>query len=318
MSQRFPIAARALLCCAAVAGCVSAGSVAARSIRVDPGEFDSNGNAMWEQNFGNVLDTAGETGEVTLPFTFFGASTLFVSERGVASFGAPVNSLADLATATTPYFTPLFLTDNTGNLSISFDWGGQTRNCTPPPGQCGPDGQSSGPTLQDLVQVDTDQTAFANAAFRIKWVVSDDQFFPITATQMVVWLLQDGNYVVEFNYDRVGFDPSTSFAGFNLGSGIEFDASTVNDYIDLAGCTDPTDGCASGDNYFSSNFPPGTLRDAFLGPTFGTPVTGRAIFFIPGDGSVVPTPEPGTLALMLGGLGALAWAGRRRLRPARA
>ena len=166
----------------AIAG-IAAGSADARSIRVDPGKFDPvTGHAMWEQNFGNVLNVAGDTGEVTLPFQFFGASSLFVSDRGVVSFGAPVNNLGDLATAATPYLTPLFLSDITGDLAVTFDWGGQTRNCTPAPGQCGPDGESSAPELQDLVEIDTGGTVFANSAFRVKWVITNDEFDTVTAT----------------------------------------------------------------------------------------------------------------------------------------
>ena len=234
----------------AVTAMLAAGAAQARSISVDPG-FDTGGNASWEQNFGNVLDDAGDTGEVTLPFTFFGASTLFVSNRGVASFGAPIENLADLATAATPFLTPLFLTDNSGHLNITFDWGGQTRDCDPAPGDCGPDGESDAPTLPDLVPVDTDNTEFAEAAFRVTWSITDEAFNPTTATQMVVWLLQDGNYVVEFNYDFVGIDPAASFAGFNLGSGNDFDASTVSDYVDLTACPGGPvgEGCAEGNNY---------------------------------------------------------------------
>jgi len=299
---------------------LSGGVAQARSIRVDSGGFDSNGNAMWEQNFRNVLDDAGDTGEVTLPFTFFGASTLFVSSQGVASFGAPIGSLADLSTASTPYLAPLFLTDNVGQLTTTFDWGGQTRNCVPAPGDCGPDGESLAPTLQDLVEIDTAGTQFAEAAFRVTWSITDTNFNPVTATQLVVWLLQDGNYVVEFNYDFVGLDPSKSFAGFNLGSGLAFDASTVGNYVNLAACPGGADGagCQAGNNYVDSGFPPGALRDAFLSPIFDVPVGGRALFYIAGTGGGgggTTVPEPGTLALLSAGLlGMLIVTRRNRLR----
>jgi hypothetical protein len=297
-----------------VASCIAAGAAEARSIRVDPG-FDTTGDASWEQNFGNVLDDSGDTGQVTLPFNFFGASTLFVSNRGVASFGAPITVQADLVTASTPYLAPLFLTNNDGNLAMTFDWGGQTRDCSSPPGDCGPDGEVGipPPPLLDLVPIDTGRTAFADAAFRITWKITDE-FDTITATQMAVWLLRDGNYVVEFNYDLIGFDPATSFAGFDLGGGNSFDASSVSDYINLSACNDPADGCTAGDNYVAPGFPAGALRDAFLAPIFGTPVSGRAIFFIPGTGGGgggVPVPEPGSFALLLGGLAVLTALRRR-------
>jgi len=293
--------------------CLPGGVAQARSIRVDNGGFDSNGNAMWEQNGGNVLDDFGDTGEVTLPFTFFGASTLFISNRGVVSFGAPVNDTTDLANAATPFLTPLFLTDNGAHRNMSFDWGGQTRDCNPG-NDCAPDGESDALTLQDLVQIDKGGTQLADAAFRVTWITTDEARQPFTSTQLVVWLLQDGNYVVEFNYDFVGFDPTKSFVGFDLGSGLAFDASTVSGYVDLTKChpgVSDTDGCQPGNNYVGAGFPSGALQDAFFAPDNLGDIGGRAIFFIPGTGGGTTVPEPGTLALLSAGLLGMLFVTRR-------
>jgi hypothetical protein len=60
----------------AAAALASASSAEARAIRVDPG------GGSWEQNFDNVFDDPGDTGQVRLPFSFLGSDTLFIGPNG--------------------------------------------------------------------------------------------------------------------------------------------------------------------------------------------------------------------------------------------
>ncbi len=277
----------------------------ARSIRVD------GGDGSWEQNFANVLDDDGDTGVVTLPFEFFGTTTLSIDPRGFARSNA-----ADPDSA--PNLFPLIFSSDApvpSPFRITFDWGGRDRDCDTQPELCGPDGERAfrDQATGDSVPIDTDQTAYADDAFRITWGVNAGDEF--SEYQLVVWKLFNQDYVVEFNYDQIQGDLDESYLGFFLDPAFEFsffaDASSYgNGYIDLTNCL-TFEGCAPGDNYVSPGFPP-ALSNLFLADIFGEPVTGRAIFYIdavPGGNEV---PEPGALALMLLGLAGVAGAARRR------
>ena len=139
------------------AALAAAGVAEARSIRVDPGD------GSWEQNFGNVLDDNGDNGIVTLPFEFFGTTTLYVDPRGfVRPDPADPNSA--------PALFPLIFSvsaPNPDRYFINFDWGGRDRDCSVDPGLC-TDGerQFRDQATNDTVPIDTDSTTFADDAFQ--------------------------------------------------------------------------------------------------------------------------------------------------------
>jgi len=304
--RSLPSVSRGALLCASAAVALAAGSAEARSIRVD------NGGGGWEQNFGNVLDDAGDTGIVTLPFEFFGTTTLAVDPRGFAR-----SEIVDPDSS--PNLYPLIFSSEAPNperFFITFDWGGRDRDCAAAPALCGPDGERrpGDPPLDESVAVDRAATVIADDAFRITWLVNRDS--ALSGFQLVVWKLFNEDYVVEFNYDQIQGDLSQSYLGFFLDPALPFgffaDASAYGDgFIDLNNC-ETFEGCQPGDNFIAAGFPPG-LRNAFLAPFVEEePTTGRALFYIdaaPGDSDV---PEPGSLALLLLGLTGIAGSALRR------
>lgn len=286
-----PMSTKVTLAASIVAYCVLATPAWARSIQVD------DGGGAWEQNFNNVLDDVGDTGEVALPLPFFGAASLFVSARGAVSFGAPISAVGDFSSAAVPWIAPLFLGADPGSYTIAFDWGGASagRNAAL-------DGEpGSSDPLNELVPVDSGGTLFADAAFRVTWFAQDANEELVDTLQLVVWYLQNGDYVLMFNVEETQWGLPGSFVGFNLGPGLTFDASTVG-YIDLATCP------ASCGNYVAPGFPADLLAAFAPDEVNGDPLSGRALFYIPGSVSV---PEPSSAGLLLVGL-VLLFAGRRR------
>ena len=283
---------------------LAAGVAEARGVRVDPG------GGSWEQNFGNVLDDPGDTGEVRLPFSFLGADSLFISASGELRNGSDDSFLRPLSLGSAP-----------ATQFITFDWGGKDRDCATAPDLCAPDGerQSYDAPLLDTVPIDTDETVFAGDAFRVTWFsrnASDEE----ALFQVVVWRLLNDDFVIEFNYDELAWGLDGSSLGFLVrdpadvgGSPFEFEATEADygvTFIDLSNCLG-FEGCAEGDNFIWEGFPVGELLDAFLAPAFGEPITGRALFYIDG-GAGGDVAEPGTLALvLLGGLGLIGFARRR-------
>jgi hypothetical protein len=297
-----------LLVLAALALLAHTGDLEARGIRVD------SGGGGWEQNFGNVLDAAGDTGEVHLPFSFLGSNTLFIGANGELSNGSDDSFLRPLRLGSAP-----------DEFFISFDWGGSNRDCSadPLPAACGPDGarQNSDFPLTDQVAIDFNpSTVFAEDAFRVRWF-SRDAEDAVSDFQVVVWRLANGDYVIELNYDELSWGLDGSSLGFLIrdpadagGNPFEFarsDADYGVTFINLFNCID-FEGCAAGDNFVGEGFPPGALLDAFFDEMGdGTEISGRALFYLDAEAEVVP--EPDTLALLLSG--ALAWlavAGRGR------
>lgn len=293
----------AVMLAIAAAGLAAGSAAEARSIRVD------NGGGAWEQNFGNVLDQAGDSGIVTLPFEFFGTSTLYADPRGfVRPDAANSSSVPSL-------FPLIFAVDapNPASFFLTFDWGGRDRDCSTDPGLC-TDGerQFRDQPTSDSVPIDTDETTFADDAFRVTWQVTDAQDNS-SAYQLVVWKLFSEDYVVEFNYDQITGDLDESYLGYVLDSLNSFGVLASGygtEYIDLFNCN-TSDGCAAGDNFVLPGFP-SALRDVFLADTFGEPVTGRALFYIDASDTGTPVPEPGSVGLMLLGVAGLAGAARRR------
>lgn len=289
---------------------LTAGVADARGIRVDPG------GGSWEQNFANVLDDPGDTGEVRLPFSFLGADSLFISASGELRNGSDDS-----------FLRPLSLGSDPASLFVTFDWGGKDRDCAVTPALCAPDGerQSYDAPLNDTVPIDTDATVFAGDAFRVTWfsrnASDEDSLF-----QVVVWRLINDDFVIEFNYDELAWGLDGSSLGFLVrdpadtgGVPFEFEATDADygvTFIDLFNCLG-FEGCAEGDNFIWQGFPVGELLDAFLAPAFGEPITGRALFYIEG-GAAGGVAEPGTFALLLaGGLGLAVFARRRRVRATR-
>jgi hypothetical protein len=277
----------------------------ARGIRVDPG------GGSWEQNFGNVLDSLGDTGQVQLPFKFLGADSLFISASGELRNGDDDSFLRPLSLGSAP-----------ASLFVTFDWGGKDRDCVATPDLCAPDGerQNYDAPLLDTVPIDTDGTVFAGDAFRVTWfsrnASDEDSLF-----QVVVWRLLNDDFVIEFNYDELAWGLDESSLGFLVrdpadagGAPFEFEATDADygvTFIDLFNCLG-FEGCAEDDNFVWKGFPVGELLDAFLAPAFGEPITGRALFYIDGD-SGGTVAEPGSLALvLLGGLGMFGFARRRK------
>jgi hypothetical protein len=288
---------------------LAAASADARAIRVDPG------GGSWEQNFGNVLDAPGDTGEVQLPFSFLGSDSLFISASGELRNGSDDS-----------FLRPLRLGSDPATLFVTFDWGGKDRDCATAPDLCAPDGerQNYDAPLLDTVPIDTDATVFAGDAFRVTWFSrnanDEDSLF-----QVVVWRLLNDDFVIEFNYDALAWGLDGSSLGFLVrdpadegGTPFEFEATDADygvTFIDLFNC-EGFEGCAEDDNFIWQGFPVGELLDAFLAPAFGEPITGRALFYIDG-GAAGGVAEPGSLALvLLGGLGLIGFTRRRRERVA--
>lgn len=260
--------------CAALLISAIANTAEARAVRVDSGNWDNS-----------LFTSTGSTQSIGFNVDFLGISA---SQAQISENGSIV-----LSNGT-----------DTAQLNVFSD-----------PGQ-----SLGGNTAQYQFGVTNGNfnNAGVDAGFRVSWQIMDAQGTLLNEYQLSLFSLSSGQLALEFNYNQLLFGDNSSQVGYSTSLGDSLDLLNVLglDFNAYSGIGDDgfSNNCGAAsealacNNYFDGNYGPdlSVMPDIANGffqliDSNGDDVQGRALFVF----GATQVPEPGTIALMLFGLGLL-------------
>ncbi len=167
--------------------------------------------------------------------------------------------------------------------------------------------------------------AGVDSGFRVSWQVFDGQGALLNEYQLSLFSLSSGQLAMEFNYNQLLFGDNNSGVGYSTSLGDSLDLLSVLglDFSQYSGIGDDgfSNGCGTTpdalacNNYYDGQYAAdlSVLPDIANGffqliDSNGDDVQGRALFVF----GAAQVPEPGTIALLLFGLGILLFSRRPR------